>query len=337
MQSEELGEEDKRGSYVVAAQGLFPRPLPHGKQGSKSPVLERFRLLGRAMAKALQDNRMLDIPLSYVFYKCDCYPTPLNLQNNVLAMSLKVVAPLGLMGCRWYIHPPIAAEFMGCMAADVCAGCVVPAPRLALGRPVDLYDISRIDSGLGASLEKLSAAHAAHAATGRRVPMLLDGVKIEDLCLTFVLPGYPEYELQPGGADMVVDASNVKAYIDAVAEASLFSGIKGQMQAFCDGFNEVRHRVWSPPPVICLKPATGCCAVEPGAWSVAKKGFGMMGSEPVCRCSRCGALSAFMRMSWKRCCVGRGSSGAWTCWQTPSRSTTATPATAPPSATFCRC
>ena len=32
-------------------------------------VLEYFKLLGRAMAKALQDNRLLDIPLSYVFYR----------------------------------------------------------------------------------------------------------------------------------------------------------------------------------------------------------------------------------------------------------------------------
>ena len=32
-------------------------------------VVDRFKLLGRAMAKALQDNRLLDIPLSYVFYR----------------------------------------------------------------------------------------------------------------------------------------------------------------------------------------------------------------------------------------------------------------------------
>ncbi len=32
-------------------------------------VLDRFRLLGRAMAKALQDCRLLDIPLSYTFYR----------------------------------------------------------------------------------------------------------------------------------------------------------------------------------------------------------------------------------------------------------------------------
>lgn len=37
--------------------------------GAGGKVVERFRLLGRAMAKALQDCRLLDIPLSYTFYR----------------------------------------------------------------------------------------------------------------------------------------------------------------------------------------------------------------------------------------------------------------------------
>ena len=32
-------------------------------------VVDLFKLLGRALAKALQDNRLLDLPLSYVFYR----------------------------------------------------------------------------------------------------------------------------------------------------------------------------------------------------------------------------------------------------------------------------
>ena len=45
-------------------------------------VVGLFQLLGRAMAKALQDNRLLDLPLSYVFYRCapwspiPCLPGP---------------------------------------------------------------------------------------------------------------------------------------------------------------------------------------------------------------------------------------------------------------------
>ncbi|KAL3631669.1 E3 ubiquitin-protein ligase upl3 [Castilleja foliolosa] len=53
--------------------GLFPRPWPHNadtSDGSKfSKALEYYRLLGRIMAKALQDGRLLDLPLSSAFYK----------------------------------------------------------------------------------------------------------------------------------------------------------------------------------------------------------------------------------------------------------------------------
>lgn len=166
--------------FVMAPQGLFPAPLPlHHLADGK--VLGHFKLLGRAMAKALQDNRLLDIPLSYVFY------------------------------------------------------------RKALGQPLDLYDIRKFDSALGATLEKLYAAHKAHHALGssRKGPMLVDGCPIEDLCLTFVLPGYPEYELKKNGGDIMVDACNVGSYISAVVDANLDSGIKTQMEHFRAGFNEV--------------------------------------------------------------------------------------------------
>ena len=39
-----------------------------GSAGART--VDLFRLLGRAMAKALQDGRLLDLPLSYVFYRC---------------------------------------------------------------------------------------------------------------------------------------------------------------------------------------------------------------------------------------------------------------------------
>lgn len=50
----------------------------------------------------------------------------------------------------------------------------------------------RVDALLGASLERLAAAHRAWAAADRpAAPMLVDGMPIDDLCLTFVLPGAP--------------------------------------------------------------------------------------------------------------------------------------------------
>ncbi|MED6203451.1 E3 ubiquitin-protein ligase upl3, partial [Stylosanthes scabra] len=61
------------GELVQAPLGLFPQPWPSNAdatEGSQfSKVIEYFRLLGRVIAKALQDGRLLDLPLSVAFYK----------------------------------------------------------------------------------------------------------------------------------------------------------------------------------------------------------------------------------------------------------------------------
>ena len=66
------------------------------------------------------------------------------------------------------------------------ADCV---DRAALERPLDLYNIREFDSALGSSLETLYAAHRTWLVGSKSLPMLVDGSPIEDLCLTFELPG----------------------------------------------------------------------------------------------------------------------------------------------------
>ncbi|XP_041015324.1 E3 ubiquitin-protein ligase UPL3-like [Juglans microcarpa x Juglans regia] len=61
------------GDLVLAPLGLFPRPWPPNADASDgnqfSKVIEYFRLVGRVMAKALEDGRLLDLPLSTAFFK----------------------------------------------------------------------------------------------------------------------------------------------------------------------------------------------------------------------------------------------------------------------------
>lgn len=71
--SDGSGHNSGGGEVVRAPLGLFPKPWPANTEASEgsqfAKVIEYFRLVGRVMAKALQDGRLLDLPFSTAFYK----------------------------------------------------------------------------------------------------------------------------------------------------------------------------------------------------------------------------------------------------------------------------
>ncbi|KAK0097330.1 hypothetical protein PV326_002415 [Microctonus aethiopoides] len=60
---------DKSG-YVNSAQGLFTKPTPwNTKVPHLAKLKSKFKFLGKFMAKAIYDSRMLDLPFSLTFYR----------------------------------------------------------------------------------------------------------------------------------------------------------------------------------------------------------------------------------------------------------------------------
>ncbi|PSS25983.1 E3 ubiquitin-protein like [Actinidia chinensis var. chinensis] len=194
------GDEQKNGKFnnvgsaddsdlVQAPLGLFPRPWPHNADASNgsqfSKVVEYFRLVGRVMAKALQDGRLLDLPMSTAFYK------------------------------------------------------------IVLGQELDLHDFLSFDAELGRTLQELQAIvrrkKYMESVGGHSCEEVTDlhfrGARIEDLCLDFTLPGYPDYALKPDEEN--VDINNLEEYISLVVAATVKNGITRQMEAFRTGFNQV--------------------------------------------------------------------------------------------------
>ncbi|KAK4771945.1 hypothetical protein SAY86_013720 [Trapa natans] len=179
----------KNGEYVHAPLGLFPcpwSPNSDNSDGNKfSKVIEYFRLVGRVMAKALQDGRLLDLSLSPAFFKT------------------------------------------------------------VLGEELDLHDVRSFDAELGKVLEELHAIvcrkRYLESVDGDNPDAVMDlrfrGVRIEDLCLDFTLPGHPDYVLKPG--DELVDIYNLEEYVSLVVDATLRAGIARQLEAFKSGFNQV--------------------------------------------------------------------------------------------------
>ncbi|KAL4585042.1 hypothetical protein LXL04_009655 [Taraxacum kok-saghyz] len=172
--------------FILAPLGLFPRPWPlsvDANGGQFGKVTDHFRLLGRVIAKALQDGRLLDLTLSTAFYK------------------------------------------------------------LVLGQELDLHDISLFDGEVGKTLQELQALvsrkqylESVHD-RDEIVNLRFRGAPIEDLCLDFTLPGYPDFVLKAG--DDNVDLNNLEEYVSLVVDATVKTGIARQMEAFRAGFNQV--------------------------------------------------------------------------------------------------
>jgi E3 ubiquitin-protein ligase TRIP12 len=60
----------KSKSYVQTSVGLFPKPIGKSvKAGQVTKIKSKFKFMGKFMAKAVMDSRMIDLPLSKTQYK----------------------------------------------------------------------------------------------------------------------------------------------------------------------------------------------------------------------------------------------------------------------------
>jgi len=126
----------------------------------------------------------------------------------------------------------------------------VPFLRSILALDLGMADLAQINPQLAKSLTRLQALASrrqAILATGGKpaeveaaiAALTLDGCPIVDLGLDFTLPGQPEVELLPGGADQSVTIDNLGEYVQRVLEVYLHEGVRAQIGAFCKGFSDV--------------------------------------------------------------------------------------------------
>ncbi|KAJ4855478.1 HECT-domain (ubiquitin-transferase) domain-containing protein [Trichoderma breve] len=86
--------------------------------------------------------------------------------------------------------------------------------------------------------------------------IMIDNMRLEDLCLDFTLPGYPDIELQEHGSLKRVTIENVDLYLEKVIDMTLGSGVKRQIDAFRTGFSQVfpytALRAFTPDELVSL-------------------------------------------------------------------------------------
>lgn len=69
--------------------------------------------------------------------------------------------------------------------------------------------------------------------------VLYNGVKIEEVGLTFSVPGYNDFDLKNRGSDILVTINNLEEYLNLTFDKLVLSGIDPLVRAFKNGFNKV--------------------------------------------------------------------------------------------------
>lgn len=188
--------------YVENKHGLFPSPMDkqqvNNENGKK--ILYFFSSLGKFIARALLDSRIIDFNFNPVFLKLVQFFNQKNSSSQLQPMNQKLMKKIVSLQNLRMVDPELAKSLLHLQKYARGFETVAPEQR-------DFVEI--------------------------------DGAKLGDLGIYFELPGYPKYELIPNGSDTLVQAGNLDLYITKVLEHTLFTGVVHQAKAFMDGFSKV--------------------------------------------------------------------------------------------------
>lgn len=252
----DLGEGLKPPGYYVRRQsGLFPAPLQQNSDICDKAV-KYFWFLGVFLAKVLQDNRLVDLPLAQAFLKLMCHG---EIQNTVNER-------IGLVGLKRGNEDDVMTSSL--ISEESEKELEFDPPKLicedkapwykGILSQEDLYDIDphrakflkQIQDLVKRKIKimqdhNLSAETKAHQIQNLSLNPSTDPILLEDLALTFTyLPsskvfGYSGIELVANGADIEVNLENVEEYSELTSSFCLDKGIARQLEAFYLGFSKV--------------------------------------------------------------------------------------------------
>lgn len=252
------------GFYIQRSGGLFPSPWPQDSS-DLDRIENLFLFLGTLLAKSIQDNRLIDLPLSVPFLKLMCmgevghhitkqYTMSLDKASSNMTESFTsegsdifssgeeiekelILDPPKLKG-------PISPPWYSGILSEEDLEYIDPhrssflkqLRELSSKKQKILKDKSMSEDQKNIALQELALPNPT-------IPSA--GVFLEDLGLTFQFNpssrvyGFAAIDLKQDGEDEEVTLQNVEEYVDLVYDLCLNSGIRRQMDAFRDGFNLV--------------------------------------------------------------------------------------------------
>ncbi|XP_066922502.1 E3 ubiquitin-protein ligase HECTD1-like [Clytia hemisphaerica] len=230
--------------------GLFPAPFPQDSP-DMTRICQLFAFLGIFLAKCLQDNRLVDIPLSSPFFKMLCAG-----KGKYAKLSRTMSQNSDAIG---------QGQFSDDESVDDVFDVTESTEKMDSHYFSDVitdHDFEQIHPNKAKFIKQLTLyvekrqkilCDTELDESKRRtmldeLPFVTEsGVecKLEDLGLTFqyvpssTVYGFDAVDLKPNGANETLTGENVEEYIELLKDFTMHKGIAMQLEAFRSGFNRV--------------------------------------------------------------------------------------------------
>ncbi|XP_061675274.1 E3 ubiquitin-protein ligase HECTD1 [Syngnathoides biaculeatus] len=260
------------GFYVQRSCGLFPAPFPQDSEELER-MGELFRFLGVFLAKCIQDNRLVDLPVSQPFFKLLCMGDIKSNMSKLLyspqqADPERGPAPPSDVRSEASTEDGRETFSVGGSDDDSKSEFIMDPPK---PKPPAWYhgiltwdDFQLVNPHRAAFLKEvkelavkrrqiLSSKVLSEDEKNTRLQGLMlrnplgsgPPLGIEDLGLNFQfcpsskVHGFSAVDLKPNGDDEMVTMENAEDYVELMFDFCMHTGIQRQMEAFREGFNGV--------------------------------------------------------------------------------------------------
>ncbi|XP_064920201.1 E3 ubiquitin-protein ligase HECTD1 isoform X12 [Columba livia] len=256
------------GYYVQRSCGLFTAPFPQDSDELER-ITKLFHFLGIFLAKCIQDNRLVDLPISKPFFKLMCMG---DIKSNMSKLiyesrgdrdlhctesqseasteeghdSLSVGSLEEDSKSEFILDPPKPkppAWFNGILTWEDFelvnphrARFLKEIKDLAIKRRQILSNRNLSEDEKNTKLQELMLKNP----SGSGPPLSIEDLGLNfQFCPSSKVYGFTAVDLKPGGEDETVTMDNAEEYVDLMFDFCMHTGIQKQMEAFRDGFNRV--------------------------------------------------------------------------------------------------
>ncbi|XP_015270685.1 PREDICTED: E3 ubiquitin-protein ligase HECTD1 isoform X8 [Gekko japonicus] len=256
------------GYYVQRSCGLFTAPFPQDSDELER-ITKLFHFLGIFLAKCIQDNRLVDLPISKPFFKLMCMG---DIKSNISKLiyesrgdrdlhctesqseasteeghdSLSVGSFEEDSKSEFILDPPKPkppAWFNGILTWEDFelvnphrARFLKEIKDLAIKRRQILSNKGLSEDEKNTKLQELMMKNP----SGSGPPLSIEDLGLNfQFCPSSRVYGFTAVDLKPGGEDELVTIDNAEEYVDLMFDFCMHTGVRKQMDAFRDGFNRV--------------------------------------------------------------------------------------------------